>query len=196
MKKIAYAVVSAVIALASVSCGEQKSPQNNEVAPIVRDSMTMGQLNIRYVDMDTISTRYNLAKDISESMLRAESKLQSAYASKRSEIEKFASSIEQKGRSNGYLSEESYRADMEKLSKMQSDAEAYMATLQRNAAQEAAQQTAQLQDSVLNFINEYNAIHKYDAILYKAAGIYFNPALDITNEVVEGLNARYNKVKK
>ena len=129
-------------------------------------------------------------------MLRAESKLQSAYAAKRAEIEKFASSIEQKGRSNGYLTEASYRADMEKLSKMQSDAEAYMATLQRNAAQEAAQQTAQLQDSILNFINEYNAIHKYDAILYKAAGIYFSPSLDITNEVVEGLNARYNKVAK
>lgn len=36
----------------------------------------------------------------------------------------------------------------------------------------------------------------YDAILFKAATLYINPALDITNEVVEGLNARYNKVKK
>lgn len=196
MKKIACAVFSAVFALVSVSCGgnqetSQKNSENN-----TKDSTIVGQLNIRYVDMDTISVRYNLAKDISESMLRSESKLQSAYASKKAEIERFASSIEQKARSNGYLTQESYNADMQKLSKMQSDAEAYMATLQRNATQEAAQQTAQLQDSVLNFINEYNKTHNYDAILYKAAGIYFNPSLDITNEIVEGLNARYNKVGK
>ena len=57
MKKFACAVVAAVFALATVSCGGDKSSQNNEVAPGVRDSMTMGQLNIRYVDMDTISAR-------------------------------------------------------------------------------------------------------------------------------------------
>ena len=33
----------------------------------------------------------------------------------------------------------------------------------------------------------------YDAILYKNAGVFFNPALDITAEVIEGLNAAYNK---
>lgn len=32
-------------------------------------------------------------------------------------------------------------------------------------------------------------------ILYKQSGLFFNPALDITKEVVDGLNADYNKVK-
>ena len=36
----------------------------------------------------------------------------------------------------------------------------------------------------------------YDMILYKAAGVYFNPELDITDEVIKGLNARYNKVSE
>lgn len=30
----------------------------------------------------------------------------------------------------------------------------------------------------------------------KAATLYINPALDVTDEVVKGLNERYNKVKK
>ena len=46
-------------------------------------------------------------------------------------------------------------------------------------------------ESINNFIAEYVKTHSYDAILYHAAGVYFNPALDITDEVVEGLNARY-----
>jgi outer membrane protein len=51
-------------------------------------------------------------------------------------------------------------------------------------------------DSIQAFIKDYNASHGYDAILFKAATLYVNPALDITEEVIEGLNARYNKVKK
>jgi outer membrane protein len=51
-------------------------------------------------------------------------------------------------------------------------------------------------DSIQKFIEVYNAQHGYDAILLKAATLYIDPALDITDEVVEGLNARYNKVKK
>ena len=37
--------------------------------------------------------------------------------------------------------------------------------------------------------------HTYDAIFFKNATLYINPNLDITDEIVEGLNARYNKKK-
>ena len=56
------------------------------------------------------------------------------------------------------------------------------------------QQQIQLTDSIEAFIKDYNRKKGYDAILFKAAGVYFNPALDITSEIIEGLNARYNKV--
>ena len=52
-----------------------------------------------------------------------------------------------------------------------------------------------LQDSLNNFIADYVKTHNYDAILFKNAGAYFNPALDITKEVIDGLNARYKKVE-
>lgn len=45
----------------------------------------------------------------------------------------------------------------------------------------------------MNYIEEYNKTRGYDAILMKAATLYISPDLDITDEVLEGLNARYNK---
>ena len=51
-------------------------------------------------------------------------------------------------------------------------------------------------DSIMSYIKEYNESHHYDAIFMKAATLYINPDLDITDEIIEGLNARYNKVKK
>ena len=71
-----------------------------------------------------------------------------------------------------------------------------MANLQRTSHQEMAQQQIELNDSLESFLKEYNKEKGYDAILFKAAGAYFNPALDITKEVTAGLYARYNKVEK
>ena len=78
---------------------------------------------------------------------------------------------------------------------MQADAQNALAARQRKAEQDLLVQNQQLNDSIQSFIKDYNSSHHYDAILFKAAGVYFNPALDITKEVVEGLNGRYNIVK-
>ncbi len=201
MKNLAIAaksiIVAATVSLASCSGGNntatpQEQPADNASASSVQNASS--GLNIRYVDGDSIAAHYNLAKDFKEMSIRTYSKLENAQRSRATEIQKFGSQIEEKMRSNGYLSEASYNADVEKLNKMQADAQSYLATLQRNAEQELMQQQIQLNDSIQAFIKDYNASRNYDAILLKSAGLLFNPALDITNEVIEGLNARYNKV--
>lgn len=154
-------------------------------------------LNIRYIDADSVSANYNLAKDFKEAALRTYSKIESAQNSRAAEIQRLGQKIEQNMRSNYYVGKESeYEADVRRLNKMQQDAEAYMANLQRTSQQEMAQQQVELNDSLESFLKEYNKTKGYDAILFKAAGAYFNPALDITKEVTAGLNARYNKVEK
>lgn len=202
MKNLAIAaksiIVAATVSLASCSGGDnttatQAQPAAN--ASATAQNATSG-LSIRYVDGDSIAAHYNLAKDFKEMSIRTYSKLENAQRSRAAEIQKFGSQIEEKMRSNGYLSEASYNADVEKLNKMQADAQTYLATLQRNAEQELMQQQIQLNDSIQAFIRDYNASRNYDAILLKSAGLLFNPALDITNEVIEGLNARYNKVSE
>jgi outer membrane protein len=49
----------------------------------------------------------------------------------------------------------------------------------------------------MEYIQEYNSDKKYDFILTKMGGnmLYTNEALDITKEVVEGLNAKYSTKK-
>lgn len=192
-KSMALAVA---VSLASCSGGNDSAVNNVNQAAGVADTTQAApsSLNIRYIDGDSIAAHYNLAKDFKEMSIRTYSKLENVQRSKAAEIQKFGSQIEQKMRSNGYLSEASYNADVEKLNKMQADAQNYLATLQRNAEQELMQQQIQLNDSIEAFIKFYNASHNYDAILLKSAGLYFNPSLDITAEVIEGLNARYNKV--
>ncbi|MDE6795438.1 MAG: OmpH family outer membrane protein, partial [Muribaculaceae bacterium] len=71
-----------------------------------------------------------------------------------------------------------------------------LATLQKNLEIAAIKVHKAVNDSILNYVKEYNSKKGYDAIFQKGATLYINPELDITADIVEGLNARYNKVKK
>ncbi|MDE7412150.1 MAG: OmpH family outer membrane protein [Paramuribaculum sp.] len=187
-----------IVAAVAVSCSSGNSTDKNVVSGTncVKSDSAACTLSIRYINEDSIISQYYLAKDIKEASIKAMSKLESAQNSRAAEIQRFGSQIEEKMRSNGYLSEQSYQADVAKFQKMQQDAQTYLATLQRNVEMEMAQGQIQVTDSIQSFIKRYNETHHYDAILLRSAGVYFNPALDITDEVIEGLNAAYNKVEK
>lgn len=198
MNKFTHAAATLMLTLGlfTVSCSQ--SPTQQAVASMSQEQSdaASAQLNIRYVDMDSIAARYNLARDLQEAQLRAYSRLNAAQQQKSGEIQKAAGEIQQKLNNNGYLSEVSYNSDMQRVNKMQQDAEGYLNNLQRSQEQELAQLAMQMQDSINSFIKDYNATRGYDAILIKSSGLYFNPALDITEEIIAGLNARYTKVAK
>ena len=138
---------------------------------------------------------YNLAKDLSEAMLRTSDNYENIQRQKANEIQKFAAQIENKYKTNGYLSEASFNADQQKLQKMQQDAQAYLANLERNIQNEMIQNNIQLNDSVENFIKAYNKEKGYEIIFDKAACLFIDEKYDITDEIIKGLNERYNKVE-
>ena len=72
-----------------------------------------------------------------------------------------------------------------------------IAKLQQSGDNQLMQSQKQLNDSIDNFLKDYAAKNHYDVILKKAAAtLYINPSLDVTDEVIEGLNKRYTKVAK
>ncbi|MEZ3551048.1 MAG: OmpH family outer membrane protein [Muribaculaceae bacterium] len=178
------------------SCGGDQA-QKEADKPAAKAAAQAGQLpNYRYVDLDTVLSKYNLAKDYNEEILRMQTNMESEVKRHENSIQSFASSMQKKLQNNGYLSEESYKADQDKINNMQANAQRSVASLQSNFENAAMNAQKTVNDSVQAFIKEYNAKKKYDAIFFKAATLFISPELDITAEVVEGLNARYNKVKK
>lgn len=199
MKKpsiISKLILMAAMTIGVVSCNQTAETTNEgsgTPAAGQGQEQTATLPNFRYIDSDSVSAHYTLAKEVQDAALNGMTRIENARQSKANEIQKFASQIEEKARTNGYLTQESYNGDMARLQKMQQEAETYMVNLQRSIETDIAQQQQALNDSLESFIKVYNAKKGYDAILFKAAGVYFNPALDVTDEVVEGLNARYVK---
>ena len=181
----------------AISCGNKNKADDNEDAKISQiiaraDSMLP---NYRYVDLDSVLSNYNLAKDYNEEILRMQSNMQNEVKRHENSLQSLATTMQNKLQNNGYLSEASLQADQQQLADMQNKAQRAVASLQNNFETTAMLAQKTVNDSIEAFIYEYNMKKGYDAIFFKAATLYVNPALDITNEVIEGLNARYNKVK-
>lgn len=198
MKKIRFSLLAAVTLLlgsaALTSCEQKEQDKPVAAKPAAEKKNVLP--NYRYVDIDTVLSKYNLAKDYNEEMMRMQSSMESQLRRHETKIQGLATTMQNKMNNNGYLTKESYDQDQRTLASMQNEAQKAAASLQGNFEQSAFQAQKTVNDSIHAFIEDYNKSRGYDMILFKAATLYINPELDITNEVIEGLNARYNKVKK
>lgn len=200
MKKLYRPIAMAAAALligagTLASCNDSKQ----DTKPAAKTDKVAAKDNLpnyRYVDLDTVLAKYALAKDYNEEMMRMQSSMESTMRTHEKRLQSQAAVMQNKMNNNGYLTRESYEQDQNSLNSMQAEAQKQAATLQSNFEQQALQAQKNVNDSINAFIEEYNKSRGYDAIFFKAATLYINPALDVTDEVVEGLNARYNKLKK
>lgn len=199
--RLLYSAAAVMFILGVAACSESgknadQAKKPKAAAKSATSSSAEELPNYRYVDIDTVLSRYNLAKDYNEQMLRLQSSLQSKEKQHQTKIGSFAQSMESKYRNNGYLTEASLNQDKEQLANMQASAERDLSKSAEAAMKQQAAAEKEVMDSIQAFIKVYMEKHHYDAIFFKNATLYINPALDITDEVLEGLNARYNKKKK
>jgi len=177
---------------------EKSTGKNTATATPATDSEATAApaLKIAYIDADSIMSAYTLAKEIAEEGQRLMNNYNRQEQSKQQEIQKFGNNIEQKRQNNVYLSEASFQADVEKLQKMQNDAARHLTNQQNQIQNTIAQAQARLNDSIMNAVNAYNATKGYDAILLRESGVYFNPELNVTADIIEVLNSRYTAAAK
>lgn len=202
MKKVTLLLASVAfcgMTIATASCGKsdnKNGKSQSDSTKVVEAPVQKGSLNIRYVDDEKLMTDLNIAKDYTESVQRAQSKLMSAQTTRENDIRQLASQIETKMKNNGYTTEAEYNGDMARLQKKQQDAQTYLANLQTTTMNELEQMQIALSDSITNYIEELAKSKGYDAVLHKSAGFYMQESFDITKSVIEGLNAKYTKVSK
>lgn len=152
-------------------------------------------INIRYVDMDSLLKHYDYCLDQEAKVSQIEMELQQYQNQLARNLQVKQNAIQQKAQANGYLSEASYKADLEEYAKLEQASSAQLNRRMQADQQRVIDLKQAYITAIQDYIVEYNADKKYDAILHKDAGLYFNPALDITGEVLAGLNQQY-KAKK
>jgi len=177
--------------LLMVSCG-QKAADNNEPAAAQKANAT-GDYKIAYVEIDTIATQYQLNKDYEAVFKMEQANIEKALIEKQRTLQSHMAAYQKKVEENQFTTKSEVERAQAVLGKEQQDYQEFEARLANEFAKKQADYNKELQDSVEAFIKVFNKDGKYDFILSKQGNsmLYANPAYDITNDIVKGLNDRY-----
>ena len=192
MKKIKFTakMLLAALAFVAASCND-KAAQAPVAAANASEGAVATLTNIRYIDMDSLLSAYTLAQEIAQSNQILALQYQQQERQKQNELERLGSDIERKRQNSVYMTQESFQSDVDNFNRKQNEAASFLGKQQERIQNEMMIRQRRLNDSINNYIKEYNATRGYDAILLREAGLFFKPELNITAEIIEGLNARY-----
>ncbi len=150
-------------------------------------------LRIAYIELDSLTEHYSYAIVMKDSLEKMSANANTVLSNKEKELQRSENSIRTRLQNNGFTSEQQYNTAMAALEQDRNNAVALANRLNSELAQKQADFLKSLQDSLDNFLLEYNKDKKYDLILNKATVLFSDQKYDITQDVINGLNTRYKK---
>ena len=191
MKK--YILPALAIAAMMVSCNNQSPKMDEQPAAASADG-----LKIAYVEVDSLMTQYNFAKDYSVTLQKKSNNARNTLNQKGNALQAAMANFQQKLNNNGFQSREQAASQQAAIQRQQNDLQELQARLENELASETAKFNEALRDSLQNFLKAYNEDKKFDLILSKAGDniLMGNKKLDITQDVINGLNKRYKPTAK
>lgn len=153
---------------------------------------------IVYVNTDTLLNNYEYYKDVVKEFenksFALENELQKKAKSFQNEVALFQRRVQAGG-----LSEQQALGQQSALQKKEQDIMLYRENAATNLQQEQAQKTDELLTKIQEYLGKYNKSDKYDMVIgYSKGGgvLYAKEDLDITNDVLKGLNEEYKSSGK
>lgn len=168
-----------------------KADNSTTQAATTGEVLNTGNLKIAYVDLDTLLTQYDFWNDIAGEMMKKEENVRATINQKTRELEKDMQDFQRKIDNNAFLSQDRAQQEYARINKKQQDLQNLQNRMMEELATENNKNGVILRDSINFFLEEFNKTHQYDMIFSNSV-LYAKPAFNITQQVVEGLNARYN----
>lgn len=185
------AVVAAAVALVLVLASPAKSKK------VVSDSAvesTAQAGDIVYLRIDTLVMQYDMYSDLRSAFEAKATSVQDDLQKKGRKLESDIKSFENQI-NKGLLTRSAAEQQQAALQQRQQDLQQQAAQKQYELQEEEAVMMNQVMDALKTYLEAYNAEHNFAAILTTSEAtnvvIMGNPALDITQEIVEGLNSEY-----
>ncbi len=187
------------LSLAAVLVFAQCSDNNHTVTPVSNASAAGGvagssNMKIAYVEIDSLLTKYNFWNDLNEVMIQKEENIRTTLNERAKKLDADAKEFQRKLENNGFATRERAEQEQTRLVKQQQDLQDLQQQLSEELAAENQKNSLQLRDSINSFLKIYNQEKGYDLIISNTGFdnlLYANPAYNITQEIITGLNLRY-----
>jgi len=194
MKKFFFGALAFAAVMASCNNASPKMDEKPQAAGTESES----GMKIAYVEVDSLMTQYNFAKDYSVTLQKKSNNARNTLTQKGNQLQAAVNNFQQKINNNGFQSREQAAGVQAAIERQQRDLQELQARLETELANETQKFNEALRDSLSNFLTSYNKDKKYDLILSKAGDniLLAAPRFDITKDVINGLNKRYKSTPK
>jgi outer membrane protein len=159
-------------------------------------SQAPSDLSIAYVNSDSLLSNYDYFKELEKKFMDKTEKLNVEYQNRAEGLQREISNFQSTA---GNMTISQARAVEEDLRKKQQNLMMYQEQLGQQLRQEESVMNTDLYDKVSDYLQEYGKNKNLQIVLTYTKGsgvLYANEGLDITQEVMTGLNEAYKAEKE
>ena len=191
MKKFVYLSFAAIAAMLVFTQCINEQPQAQKPVQVGCDGVK--GIKIAFVDIDSLLNNYEFSITINKEMLRKEENMRLTLSEKARDLQQDIDEFQRKLENNVFATQARAEEEQNRILKKRESYERLSERLASELAAESQKNNVILRDSINSYLKEYNATQGYDLIISRVGDnlLYANEALDITKEVIKGLNDRY-----
>ena len=197
MKHILNGFIALAMVLMFTQCTDNKANDKSTSTPAVVGGPV--NMKIAYVEIDSLLTKYRYWNDLNEMMIQKEENIRTTLNEKAKELDQEMREFQRKLENNGFASRERAEQENLRISQKQRDLQQLQEKLYADLQAENQKNSLQLRDSINSFLKVYNQKKGYSLIISNTQLdnlLFADKSLDITQEIVDGLNARYTPSTK
>ena len=189
--------LAAVLALGLFQAGVFKK----KAAPVAEESVTGPQKGaIVYFNLDRVIQQYDMANDLSSVVQTKIQSISEELNRRQNRLQSDANSFQEKI-NKGLLTSSVAEVQYQKLQQQDQEFQQYAAQKQQEMNEEQTVMLNQIADAINTYIQKYNEVKQFSMIIstqgdiLSAPVVTADPELDITDELIAGLNEEYIKTK-
>ena len=200
MKKTFHGVLATTLALV-LAVALSSGCNNTNTTTVIGDADSTARAGaIVYFNLDRVLEEYDMANDLRSVAETRINSINQEVTRRGNKLEKDIKTFQDKI-NKGLMTQSVAEVQSRKLQEQQNSFQQYAAQKQQEVAEEQAVMMNQIADAIKTFIDAFNEEKGYAMILttqgdiLPAPVVCADPKLDITDAVLEGLNAAYVKAK-
>lgn len=188
---IAVSVIAIILSLQSKTNVDSADAEGGRTKSVVSDSLS--DIKIAYINLDTLLLEYKLSVQLNEDLMLHQSRSRANLEGQIKQFERDYTNFMEKVQTGSFISQASMESQQKELMEKQQRLERLDQQLSEELMLKQAEMNEQLYDTIMNFMQEFNN-GKFNLVLGNAAGsavLYALPEMNITREVIDALNERY-----
>lgn len=189
IKSLSLILAAFVAAAMFTQC---KNAENSGTISVANDSIGAQTFKVAYINTDSLLSNYKLAKKLNEEMLGQQENMRANINQRSKALEKEMADFQRKYENNAFISPDRAQQEYQRIANEEAKLQEYVQKLELEALQNSQKMVLRVNDSIQNYIKEVLS-KSYDIVLNNAGSLHVTKKLDITDEVVKALNARYKE---